>query len=377
MNLINKPIPSIVCTLTLSMLSAHSIAQDERDIGEVGDSPYEVVTYWAEPFAEKGFAFGGASGVLSDHPGRLIVSQRGETRIPLDVPRDFHGFAGELGISVLTEGERRTWQNCIFVLDANGNVVDVWEHLDYLCEGADGPGPERIRVSPYDPERKLWVINQTHHQIYVLANDGSELLATYGEKGEPGKDATHYGSPQDVAFMPDGRILVADGLINNRVVVYDNEMNYLTEFGSEGTVPGGTNGIHSLSIGPEGRIFVLDRSGYGVNIWRTGESYTEFSFERRIDISGMALDVIVNKNDFWMTAHNPLRFINFDFEGNQKYTWIVPAELPDGFREVHSFSVSSEGIMYGGDNIYGRPQKWVAKPGASPELLIEPPWVGY
>ena len=43
MNLMNKPILSIVCILTLSMLSAHSIAQDERDIGEVGDSPYEVV----------------------------------------------------------------------------------------------------------------------------------------------------------------------------------------------------------------------------------------------------------------------------------------------------------------------------------------------
>jgi hypothetical protein len=97
MTLVNKPILSAVFTLTLSMLSVHLIAQDESGIGEVGDSPYEVVTYWAEPFAEKGFAFGGASGVLSDHPGRLIVSQRGETRIPLDVPRDFHGFAGELG----------------------------------------------------------------------------------------------------------------------------------------------------------------------------------------------------------------------------------------------------------------------------------------
>jgi len=364
-------------SVTLILLSTPSLTQEAMEIGEVGESPYEVVTYWAEPFAEKGFAFGGASGVLSDHPGRLIVSQRGETRIPLDVPSNFHGFAGELGISVLTEEERRTWQNCIFVLDTHGNVVEVWDHLDYLCEGAEGPGPERIRVSPYDPERRLWVINQTHHQIYVISNNGSELLATYGEKGTPGSDATHYGSPQDVAFMPDGRILVADGLINNRVIVYDNEMNYLTEFGSEGTVPGGTNGIHSLSIGPEGRIFVLDRSGFGINIWRAGKSLTEFRFERRIDISGMALDVIVNKNDFWMTAHNPLRFINFDFEGNQKYTWLVPPELPNGFREVHSFSVSSEGIMYGGDNIYGRPQKWIAKPGASPELLIEPPWVGY
>ena len=161
----NVPKIYLVYALTLNIFSTSLLAQDPMDIGKVGESPYEVVTYWAEPFAEKGFAFGGASGVLSDHPGRLIVSQRGETRIPLDVPRDFHGFAGEIGISVLSEEERRTWQNCIFILDANGNVVDIWDHLDYLCEGAEGPGPERIRVSPYDPERKLWIINQTHHLI--------------------------------------------------------------------------------------------------------------------------------------------------------------------------------------------------------------------
>ena len=43
------------------MLSTSLLAQDAIDIGKVGESPYEVVTYWAEPFAEKGFAFGGAS----------------------------------------------------------------------------------------------------------------------------------------------------------------------------------------------------------------------------------------------------------------------------------------------------------------------------
>ena len=38
------------------MLSTSLLAQDAIDIGKVGESPYEVVTYWAEPFAEKGFA---------------------------------------------------------------------------------------------------------------------------------------------------------------------------------------------------------------------------------------------------------------------------------------------------------------------------------
>jgi len=364
-----------VIILALASQANLSEAQETVGIGEVGPGPYEIVRYWAQPFAQDGFAFGGASGVLADAPDRIIVSQRGETKLSSSVPNDFHGFGGELGISVLSEGERRTWQNCIYVLDANGKVKEVWDHLDYLCEGSDGPGPHRIRISPYDPERRIWLVNETFHQIYVLANDGSKVLATYGEKLVPGRDETHYSRPQDVAFMADGRILVADGLDNNRVVVYDNDMNYITEFGSAGSGPGGTNGIHAVGIGPEGRIFVLDRSGYGVNIWRAGKSEAEFNFERRIDISGMALDVIVNENDFWMTAHSPLRFINFDFAGNQKYTWVVPLELPDGFREVHSFSVDSEGTLYGGDNIYGRAQKWIPMPGTDKELLIEPPWV--
>jgi hypothetical protein len=53
----------------------------------------------------------------------------------------------------------------------------------------------------------------------------------------------------------------------------------------------------------------------------------------------------------------------------------VPRELPDGYLEVHTFSVDSDGSLYGGDNQYGRTQKFVPKPDADPALLIGPPWV--
>ena len=69
-----------------------------------------------------------------------------------------------------------------------------------------------------------------------------------------------------------------------------------------------------------------------------------------------------------------MRFLNFDFEGNLKYTWLVPLDLPDGYIEVHTFSVDSEGNLFGGDNQYGRSQKFVPKEGVGSELLIEPPW---
>jgi hypothetical protein len=53
---------------------------------------------------------------------------------------------------------------------------------------------------------------------------------------------------------------------------------------------------------------------------------------------------------------------------------MVPRELPDGYIEVHAFSVDSKGNLYGGDNQYGRTQKFVPKPDTDPRLLIREPW---
>lgn len=363
-------------TLILSIsLAGSALAQQGNARGTIGESPYEVVRYWADVFQEDGFAFGGNSGVWAESEDRIIIAQRGETHLPYPLPDDFAGFAGDVGINVLTDTNRRTWQNCLYTVDAEGTPIEIWDHLDYLCEGSDGPGPHRIRISPYDPESRIWLVNETFHQIYVIANDGSEVLATYGEKGVSGNDETHFGRPQDVAFMPDGRILVADGLDNHRVIVFDNDMNYLGEFGGEGDGPGQFNTIHALGVGPDGRVFVLDRSGGEVNLFRATDDPAVFEFERSIGSPlTLPLDIIVNENDFWITDLGPLRFVNFDFEGNLKYTWLVPRPLPDGYIEVHTFTIDPAGNLIGGDNQYGRSQKWVPKPDADPELLIEPPW---
>ena len=54
----------------------------------------------------------------------------------------------------------------------------------------------------------------------------------------------------------------------------------------------------------------------------------------------------------------------------------MPQQLPDGFLEIHTFSVDQDGNLYGGDNQYGRSQKFIPKYGAGKDVLIEPPWVG-
>ena len=369
----------VICVFTLlsaaGLFSAALQAQEGNARGPIGESPYDIVSLWHDPFAEPGFAFGGNSGVWAESPDRIIIAQRGETVLPYPIPEDFLGFAGDMGLNVLRDTTRRTWQNCLYTVNGDGEVQEIWNQWDYLCEDSDGPGPHRVRISPYDPESRVWVINETFHQIYVFSNDGSELLLTLGEKLVPGTDENHFARPQDVAFLPDGRILIADGLDNHRIMIMDNDLNYIGEFGGFGEGPGQFDGIHALGVGPDGLIFGLDRLGGRINVFRTTNDPAVMDFVDVWDGFTLPLDIIVNDDSIWITDLGPLRFINLDFEGNYLYTWLVPRELPDGYIEVHTFSVDSEGSLYGGDNQYGRSQKFVPKADADPALLIQPPWV--
>src|SRR5579871_2022227 len=75
--------------------------------GPVGPSPYNVIRDWHKPFSEPGFAFGGNSGVFAESPDRIFIAQRGETRLPDPIPDNYAGFAGSIGINVLSATDRR------------------------------------------------------------------------------------------------------------------------------------------------------------------------------------------------------------------------------------------------------------------------------
>jgi hypothetical protein len=158
------------------------------------------------------------------------------------------------------------------------------------------------------------------------------------------------------------------------VMILDREMHYVSEFGGFGKGPGQFSGVHAIAVGPEGRIFALDRSGGRINVFKTTADPGKIDFVEAFPGFSLPLDIIVNDDSLWVTDLNPLRFTKLDFHGNHLYTWMVPKELPDGYLEVHTFTVDSSGMLYGGDNQYGRTQKFVPKPGADPKLLIRAPW---
>ncbi len=206
---------------------------------------------------------------------------------------------------------------------ATVSVKERWTQWDHLCEGSAGPGPHRVRISPYDPEHRVWVINETFNQIYVFSNDGSKLLKTLGEKNVPGNDGTHFAKPQDVAFLPDGRILVADGLDNHRVMILDRDANYISRVRrASAKGPASSTACTPSQSDRADMIFALDRSGGRINVFRTTADPAKVEFVEAFDGFSLPLDLIVNDDSLWVTDLSPLRFTKLDFKGNHLYTWI-------------------------------------------------------
>src|SRR5689334_8748669 len=134
-----------IFALVVAAVSAQTPAQPAAGLpspskavisGPVGPSPYDIQRGWHKPFAAPGYAFGGNSGVFAESPNRIFVAQRGEFKLPDPVPAGFLGFAGSIGVNVLTAVDGRVWQNCLYTLDSNGKVKELWTQWDKLCEGS-------------------------------------------------------------------------------------------------------------------------------------------------------------------------------------------------------------------------------------------------
>ncbi len=340
---------------------------------EQASGPYEAVDGWLKPFAEDGYAFGSPTGVFAESPDRIFVVQRGEIRLPDPTPEGFTGYVGSIGLNAIEAGENRVWRNSIFVVDGAGELLDAWTQWDEMFAG--GAGPHKVKINPFDPERKVWVVDETNHQVHAFSNDGSELVLSLGAGG-PGGGETHFNRPQDVAFLEDGSIFVADS-DNSRVVKLDAEGAFVTSWGEPGNGRGEFDAVHAVATDSIGRIYVADRDNDRVQVFNE----TTRSVWYHPNISPIATwpgfefpnDIYASGYEVWIADNVPTRLVKLDWNGNLLFEFDAAGDGPGQFRELHQFSVDSERNFYGVDNVLGRTQKFVPREGAGfTELMGRP-----
>ena len=344
--------------------------------GPTGPSPYDVVRGWHKPFAEPGFAFGGNSGVFAESPEPHLrrAAWRGQAARP--------GSAGVRGLCRLDRDQRAHRHR----RGASGATASTRSTATATSRSAGRSGISCARA-PTDrapiacasarttPNAASGSINETFHQIYVFSNDGSKLLKTLGEKNVPGSDETHFAKPQDVAFLPDGRILVADGLDNHRVMILDKDMNYLG-------VRRLRQGARSVQRRPRDRDRTRRADLRARSLRRPHQRVQDDarSGEGRVRrVVARASGCRSTSSSTTTACGSPTSGRSASSNSTSRASSSTPGWCRPNCRTAISRCTRSpstpSGNLYGGDNQYGRTQKFVPKPGADPALLIGPPWV--
>src|ERR1035441_3012143 len=235
---------------------------------ELVDGPYRVDPNWPKPLAtlfpeEKGWTWGAVQGVFAQNPDRIFVVMRGELpdlanakRVYADITTAFgikthvevpgrgmygrnasvgpYASPGEASDDYMgAEGNDYRWKHIITVYDSKGDVKEAWTQWDSLFK-PDKPNVlsqgrvHKILISPYDPEKRVWAIDDGHQVIRIFSNDGKKLLQTIGilnttternaamtgNTGRPsltkktGPANMTFGRQTDIAWLPDGTFFV-------------------------------------------------------------------------------------------------------------------------------------------------------------------------
>ncbi len=341
-----------LCAGAVTVAAAGMHMQQKGGLDEFG--PYQPVADWFKP-PRPGYLERGVS-VFAESPNRIFFTS----------DLEFVPHRGRGGPGPAAPGAESPDHHFVMVLDAHGNVVDEWKQWDGLFKM-----PHRVAISPYDPDRDVWIIDRENEQIFKFSNDGKKLLMTLGEKGVIGNDAGHFGRPTDIAFLPDGSFYIADGYTNTRVIKFDKNGKFLFQWGSDGTGPGQFKvQVHDVAVDPKGRVYVADRGNNRIQIFDANGRY----LDQWPNIRGPSYIHITKDGHVWVVCGQGNRIAEYDLSGRLLTYWGMYGAGPGELDDPHDISVDTDGNLY--VSIFSTQkvgiEKFVPTPDADRSRLIGP-----
>jgi DNA-binding beta-propeller fold protein YncE len=356
---------------TLAACAPDPDPSSEGPIVKGGDDrtgEYTPVENWWRPAPDHDdvWGWGQVSGVAVDTPDRIIVGIWGD--------RDAQNR------------ERVGSSNYLVVVDRNGNITENWSQWDSLFNK-----PHQIYISPYDPERHVWVVERglgirdVNMQILKFTNDGSELVMQLVDpdhprtradaRANPNPGPYTYGDPAVLAFFPNGDFLLGDGYWNSRIVRYNAQGEFLMEFGELGDGPGQFDLVHGVAIDRDHRIYVGDRTNNRIQVFtEEGEFIEEWP-----DVSDPVGVFIDEHEAVWVISARLNRLLKYNTQGELQYYLGAFGGTRGGFAgglsRPHQMDVDQEGNLYIASWDGGWMDKFVPRADADPEKLVGRPLV--
>jgi len=356
--------------------------------------PYRVVEGWPKPLPDDrhshaGWTWGSFGGVYAESPDRIWIAMRGELPLPDGAkpwtpyvalnPSRGNANSNTDGLSATCEpvakrGWERRWEHSIFVVDGQGNLVQEWPHLEKLFSQLPcGRGPHQIKISPYDREKHVWIIDDQLHMLYRFTYDG-KLVHSKGQLGVRGRGPNTFDRPTDIAWLPDGTYFITDGYGGTRVAKYRPDDTFVMDWGQppkdrQNPGPGEFNTPHSIAISADRRLFVVDRGHQRMQVFDENGKFLDMWPLRSPHWPSSQGTLMVNHfidqdGNIWVGDSPTSRIIKFDLNGNYLYSWGAPGPQAGRLGCSHGMSTDQLGNLYLADCFAGRVQKFEPIPGA-------------
>jgi DNA-binding beta-propeller fold protein YncE len=216
-----------------------------------------------------------------------------------------------------------------------------------------------------DAQGNIWATDVGGHAVYKVDRAGKVLL-TLGTKGEAGEWNEAAGSrkltqPTDVAIAANGDVFVSQGHTpgangDARVLKFDKDGKFLTQWGGKGSEPGKFQVAHGLDIDPQGNLWVADRENQRIQVFTpTG------TFVREMKFAGLPCSIAIGPRQAFMVNGFAGQIVQMDLTGKVLAVTGKPGKGPGEFGEAHVMAVSPKGEIFVADSVNATLQKFVKK----------------
>ena len=158
-----------------------------------------------------------------------------------------------------------------YVTDTDRQQVVVFDDKDRYKSAFGEPG----QFKPIDvaiADEWLYVTDASNHKVHVLDKRTGETVFTFGESGSKPGQLFH---PSSVTIAPDGDIYVVD-TTNFRVQRFTADGKFVSEFGGQGAAPGRFSRPKGIAIDRDEYIYVTDAAFNNVQVFDNEGGATMF-----------------------------------------------------------------------------------------------------
>jgi predicted membrane-bound mannosyltransferase/DNA-binding beta-propeller fold protein YncE len=253
----------------------------------------------------------------------------------------------------------------ILHIAGDGSLLQEW---GTFADNASGNAPVGTFNEPWGvavgPDGSVYVTDTWNHRVQKFTETG-EPVTSWGQYGQPFPEdpasQSSFWGPRGIAVDSQGHVFVAD-TGNKRIAVFDEEGNFLTQFGTAGFDPGQFDEPVGVAVSSDGTVYVTDTWNQRIQSFMPNEDGSQYFPLNQWDVNAWFGQSLENKpfiavgpdKHVFITDPEGYRVIEFTENGEFVRTWGDFGNGPDQIGLAAGVAVDPAGFVWVTDAVNNR-----------------------